>query len=245
MIRIGFDIGGTNIKAGLFDEDMKYLSRRISSFPKEYGYRSVVKTMHEVSADMLAENGMTKEEVGSVGIASAGWIDILNGIITRAYNLDFYDVPICEEVRRHFPDIPVSLVNDADAAALAELYIGALKGYNNAILLTIGTGIGCGIIINGKLFSGGLSHGTEAGHSVLCLGGLPCTCGGVGCIETLCSATWLVKKGQNLGYKDAKSVIDAARTAESDALKIYDDENLTELIYAYDREKNTWEAKFY
>ena len=223
MIRIGFDIGGTNIKAGLFNGDMNFLSKKSFTFQKESGYRNIIKTMYEISIEMLSENNLNKKDVCSIGVASAGEIDIAGGIIIRAHNLGFYNVPIQEEMSRYFPDIPISLINDADAAALAELKKGALQGYNNAILITIGTGIGGGIIIGGKLYRGGLSHGAEVGHVIVFSDGPLCTCGNRGCIETLCSATWLAKKGQPAGYADAKAVIDAAKNEEPVAIEIFNE----------------------
>jgi len=232
MTRIGFDVGGTNIKAGLFDNDMNYLSKKISSFPKALGYHNIIETMYETAMEMLTENNLSKDDVCSIGIASAGGIDIEGGIIIAAYNLDFKEVPIRDEMKSHFPGIPVKLINDADAAALAEFNKGAFRGYNNAILLTVGTGIGSGLIIGGKLFCGGLSHGTEAGHVTLALGGLHCTCGSTGCIETLCSATWLSKTGKPAGYADAKAVIDAAKRNEPAAVDIFNEyiENFSDAI---------------
>ena len=221
MKTIGFDVGGTNIKAGLFDGEMNFLSKKMSPFPKELGYQNIVKTMYDITAQMLAESGMAAECVDSVGIASAGEVDAVRGVIIRAHNLNFYDVPIRTEMEKYFPGVPVNLINDADAAALAELNKGAFRGYKNAILLTLGTGIGGGVIIDGKLFTGGLSHGVELGHVILSMDGPLCTCGNKGCIEALCSATWLKNKGQPAGYKDAKAVIDAAKNGEPAAVEIF------------------------
>ena len=232
MTRIGFDVGGTNIKAGLFDNDMNYLSKKISSFPKALGYHNIIETMYETAMEMLTENNLSKDDVCSIGIASAGGIDIEGGIIIAAYNLDFKEVPIRDEMKSHFPGIPVKLINDADAAALAELKKGALKGCRNSLLLTIGTGLGSGVIIDGKLYSGGLGNGTEVGHMLLSRDGPLCTCGKRGCIESFCAATWLVNAGRDLGYYGAKAVIDAAKNGEAAAIDVFNEyiENFSDAI---------------
>ena len=232
MISIGFDIGGTSIKAGLFDSDMNFLSKRSIAFNKELGYHNIIITMHGTAVEMLSENGLGTGDISSIGIASAGEIDQARGRIIRAYNLDFYDVPICEEMNSYFPGVPVNLINDADAAALAELHKGALAGYGSALLLTVGTGLGGGLIIDGKLYSGGLKNGTEVGHVLLSRDGPMCTCGKRGCIEAFCSATWLVNKGKPLGYLGAKAVIDAAKSGEPAAVDIFNEyiENFSDAI---------------
>ena len=232
MVRIGFDVGGTSIKAGILDEDMNLITKKIAPFPKKLGYHNIIKAMDETAEAMLTEIHLDKSRVASLGIASAGMVDMSRGAIIRAYNLDFYNVPIRDEIEEYFPGVPVCVINDANAAALAELKKGALRGYENAVLLTLGTGIGGGIILGGKLFNGGLEHGVELGHVTLSLGGLPCTCGNAGCVETLCSATWIISKGRPLGYTDAKSVLDSAREGEPAALEIFNEytENLSSAL---------------
>jgi len=223
MIRLGFDVGGTNIKAGLFDAEMNYLSKKISPFPKELGHHSIVGKMYEISRAMLGENGMTEKDVAAIGIASAGEIDPVDGVIVRAHNLDFYNVPMRTEMEKFYPGVLIKLINDAAAATLAEHGKGALLGCKNAILIALGTEIGGGMIIDGKLYRGGLSHGVELGHMTLSMEGPMCTCGNRGCIEAFCSATWLKNKGQPAGYTDAKAVIDAAKNNEPAAVKIFDE----------------------
>jgi predicted NBD/HSP70 family sugar kinase len=142
-------------------------------------------------------------------------------------------------MQSHFPVVPVYLANDANAAALAELHAGVFKEVKTAILLTLGTGIGGGIILNGRMFNGGMGNGVELGHMVLAQGGPICTCGTRGCLETLCTATWLVQQGRrsiidypkaliytqaggDLNKVTAKLVLDCAKAGDAIARGIFE-----------------------
>jgi glucokinase len=231
-IRIGFDVGGTNIKAGILDSDCNIISKKITPFPKELGSHNIINAMHETALQMISENNLNKADVSSLGIAIAGSVDVKNGVVIHAYNLDFHNVHITKEMSQYFPDIPVTLINDANAAAFAEFKAGALKGYNNAILLTLGTGIGGGVILNGRLFNGGLGNGVELGHVVLDMDGPLCTCGIKGCIEEFCTVRWFMRKGKPAGYTEVKEIIDAAKKGERAAVEIFDEfvENLSSAL---------------
>ena len=228
MILIGFDVGGTNIKAGILDEQRDPVARSEASFPKQLNYHNIINIMHDMAIKLLAENNFDKSSVESVGIASAGAVDVSEGVILHAYNLDFHGVPIKKEMEQFFPGVLVKLINDANAATLAEHRMGALKGYKNAVLMTLGTGVGGGAILDGKLFNGGMGHGVELGHMTLSLDGPMCTCGNKGCIETLCSATWIAKQGRG----DAKTVIDGAKKGDAASMEIFKEyiENLSSAI---------------
>ncbi|MCL1809442.1 MAG: ROK family protein [Clostridiales bacterium] len=225
MVRIGFDVGGTNIKAGILDGSMNIVAKSMTAFPKESDYSKVVRKMHETAEELLSECRLCKNDVSSLGIAVAGAVDVANGISIKACNLGFYDAPLKDEMKSYFPGIFVHVVNDAFAATLAEFKKGALKGCSNAMLLTIGTGIGGCVILDGKLFTGGMKHGFEPGHVTLALDGPLCTCGNKGCIETLCSATWIADKGK----ANAKTVIDRAKDGDTESMEIFDEyiENLS------------------
>src|SRR5690554_1568634 len=154
MVRIGFDVGGTKIALGAVNEENRIIARREVPFPTGKLYKEVAKAM----ADLVKE---FPYQIDSIGICIPGDIDYEKGIIIRAHNLQFYKVPFKDEIQDHFPNIPVYLENDANAAALAELKLGAFRNCNTAILLTLGTGVGGGIILDGKLFNGGMNHGVE------------------------------------------------------------------------------------
>jgi glucokinase len=239
MLRVGVDIGGTNIKIGIIEEeDGRIIDKREIPFTHQ-GYESVFAQIQREIREMLKEGGFTTGQVGSIGLAVPGSIDVSNGSITHAYNLDFHDVPAVEEMEKTFPETPIYLANDANAAALGELHCGVFKGYKTAVLLTIGTGVGGGVILGGKMFNGGQNHGVELGHMMLKYGGIRCSCGNYGCVESYCTATWLIQEGKKLmeegidslvctrgNWKpenvDAKLIIDAARDGDPHAQKIFD-----------------------
>lgn len=239
MIRVGVDIGGTNIKIGIIkDEDGRVLDKREIPFTHS-GYENVFIEIQREIRKMLKDNGINTGEIGSIGLAVPGSIEEAKGIINHAYNLDFHDVPAVLEMEKTFPETPIYLANDASAAAIGELNSGVFRGYRTAVLLTIGTGVGGGIICEGKSFNGGQNHGVELGHMMLKYGGLQCSCGNYGCVESYCTATWIAEEGKKLigekkdslvcqraeldpGKVDAKLVIDAARDGDAYALEIFE-----------------------
>lgn len=239
MVRIGVDIGGTNIKIGIIkEEDGSIINKKEFPFTHQ-GYESVFLEIQKEIREMLKEGGFSTGQVGSIGLAVPGSIDEKKGIINHAYNLDFHEVLAVMEMEKTFPETPIYLANDANAAALGELYCGVFKGCSTAVLLTIGTGVGGGIICQGKMFNGGQNHGVELGHMMLKYGGIRCTCGNYGCVESYCTATWLTEEGKKLMEEkkdslvctrgdwnpekvDAKLVIDAARDGDSYAMEIFE-----------------------
>ena len=230
--RIGYDVGGTNIKTGIVDEDFNLICKKTTAFSKEAGTIHTIKSMHQTVMEMIAENDLNAKDISAVGIAVPGSVDVQNGVVIHAYNLDFHNVRMTDEMSRYFPDVPVALINDANAATFAEFQAGALKGYDNAMLLTLGTGIGGGLILNGRLFNGGLGNGVEPGHVVLDMNGPLCTCGTRGCLEEFCTVRWLLQKGKPAGYTEVREIIDAAKKNEPDAVSIFDEyvENLSSAI---------------
>lgn len=236
MIYAGIDVGGTNIKAALVSGDAQILEKRIIPFPGG-GYKNVAGIVEDLIRRMLSQGGYTPEDAASIGLAVPGSIDPGGSRVIHAYNLDFHDAPLKREMERRFSGIPVALGNDADAAALAELYRGALRGCRTGVLLTLGTGVGGGVILNGRLFKGGMGHGVELGHMCLIHGGPVCTCGNRGCMETVCTASWLAEQGRRAARKDrggliaqragnnlervnGKTVFDCAKAGDKAALAI-------------------------
>ena len=198
-VHAGFDVGGTSVKAGLFSDETEkpfLLTKRSVPFPGA-DYRKLALCVKELTCDMLAEQGLTERELASVGAAVPGSLDRERSLVIDASNLGYHNAPIKQAISEFFPGVPVYLENDANAAALAELYAGAFRGAQTAVLLTLGTGVGGGIILNGRLFDGGMGHGIELGHMCLIHGGALCSCGNRGCIETVCAATWLSAQGRN------------------------------------------------
>ncbi len=238
MYRIGIDIGGTSIKFGLVDETLNIVARSAIPF-RPIGGEGVAASMAQAIRQLLSGQGLTEQDIGSIGFVVPGSIDPTGSMVLDAYNLDFHHVPMKALMQAQFPNIPVFMANDADGAALAELGRGAFVGCQTAVLLTLGTGVGGGIILGGKLFSGGMRHGVELGHMVLERGGYPCTCGEQGCLEALCSATALIRFGieaaqehpscliakKSQGHPDridAKLVMDCAKEGDPAAIGVFE-----------------------
>ena len=238
MYQIGVDIGGTNIKVGLVNETMELVQTCSVRFPHD-GARSVVKTIEEAVDFLLRQQAIARKDVESVGIVVPGSIDQKGERVIDAYNLGFHDVPLKALAQEAFGEIPVYLANDANGAALAELYAGAFRGCKTAVLFTLGTGLGGGIILNGKMFNGGMNHGVELGHAYLVDGGEPCTCGNHGCMEAYCAASALARDGKRAMEQhpesliaaraggspenvDAKLVIDCAKEGDEAAKAVFD-----------------------
>ena len=238
MLQVGFDIGGTNIAVGAVDENHRIVARRDVRFPTGEPYADTVVLMADLVRELAAELNIDCNAFQSIGIAVPGSIDRSRTQLLHAYNLQYHNVPLRACVRTHFPNIPVFLANDADAAALAELHAGAFYGKQTAVLITLGTGIGGGLILGGRMFYGGMGNGVELGHMVLQQGGTLCTCGTRGCIETLCTAIWLQQQGRravidyptamlytetggDINRVTAKLVIDCAKAGDAIARDIF------------------------
>ena len=143
--------------------------------------------------EAVKKAGITLQDCVSVGIGSPGYCRAAEGLVVYANNLGWKNVPLCDELRQEL-GVPVRLSNDANCAALGEVFAGAAKGAKSAIMITLGTGVGGGVILNGKIYEGDIGPGTEMGHTTLILGGEPCTCGQRGCLEAYASATGLLRQ---------------------------------------------------
>lgn len=216
MSTIGFDIGGTNIAAGLVDDDCHLIRKQSLPFPADKDFSKVLSVCSELVAYL--ESG-APDPIDRIGVAVPGSIDVTNSIVLNAYNLGFDHTPLKAALESVLQK-RVFLINDADAAILAEHRIGSLKGCATAAMITLGTGLGGGLIMNSKLYRGGRGHGTEPGHVILHSGGRLCTCGNKGCGEAYCSATRLAKDGKQYGWKTPKEVIDAAKAGDPNAVPI-------------------------
>ncbi len=238
MYQIGVDIGGTNIKIGLVDDQLNIVRRSSIPFPHLDG--AAVAAQIAAECRRLTEaQGCGMEAVDSVGVIVPGSIDPTGAVVLNAYNLGFHNVPLRAQLQEAFGGTPVFLANDADGAGLAELGRGAFVGCQTAVLFTLGTGVGGGLILGGKMFSGGKKQGVELGHMPLVAGGEACTCGNKGCIEAYCSATAIARDGIRameahpdslLAARaggdpkavDAKLVIDCAKEGDPTAKAVFD-----------------------
>lgn len=186
---IGIDIGGTNLKAGLVDEDGRLLATAKAPVhwvsPEDF-----VKTLAILSKEAALKADVSKEEICAVGMGVPGGVDTKAGKVLYTCNIPLSDLPVAELFRREL-DVPVYLENDANCAALGEYYAGAGKGCESLIVITLGTGIGGGIILNGRILHGVNGAAGEVGHMVVEHNGVECPCGRRGCWEQYSSATAL------------------------------------------------------
>ena len=210
MYRIGIDLGGTNIAVGLVNEKYEIVAHHSVPTGATRPAEQVIADMGDAVDAVLSKAGVAVESCESIGIGSPGNCDSERGVVVRAYNLGWFDVPVCDMLHQRF-GIPVRLSNDANCAALAETVAGAAIGCENMVLITLGTGVGGGIIIDGKIYAGMRSAGAELGHMLLVLDGEQCTCGRRGCWETYASATALIRQARQAAAEHPDSLL--AQTA--------------------------------
>lgn len=199
----GIDLGGTFIKCGIVDETGKLLVKDKIPTKKERPYEAVAKDMANFALKLATQAGV---KLSAAGIGSPGSIDSKNGVVVYNNNLKWDDVPLSDEVRAVL-GVPVYVLNDANAAALGEQFCGAGNEYHDVIFVTLGTGLGGGIVIDGKLFEGNRSAGAEIGHAVIRMGGEKCTCGRKGCFEAYASATALIRQTKRAMEKHPESAL--------------------------------------
>lgn len=192
MYYIGIDLGGTNIAVGIVDENFKIVKKGSTPTLVNRDPELIIADMGKLCLELLAETGIGLEEVVCAGIAAPGSVNPRTGIIEYANNLPFLRFPIADTLRKYLPVRKVFLENDANAAALGEAVGGAAKGKRLSVMITLGTGVGGGVIIDGKIYSGFNYAGAELGHTVIEYNGRQCSCGRKGCFEAYASATALV-----------------------------------------------------
>ena len=204
--RIGVDLGGTNISVGLVDSENKIISRYSCKTSSERSYIEIITDICKACEEVvrLVDKNMINCEY--VGIGSPGIVDKSSGNVIYSCNLSWSNVPLTSIISEKL-GIPAYASNDANCAVLGEAVAGAAKGMTNVILITIGTGIGGGVIIDGKIFEGGKSGGTEIGHTSLVVDGEQCNCGRKGCFEVYASANALVRTALKTSSENKDSLL--------------------------------------
>ena len=220
---LGIDIGGTNTVVGLVDKEGNVLgtdSIKTQSLPVLEEY---VKTVSKMAKDLIAKNDVSIDDIVGLGIGAPN-ANYYTGNIEKAPNLPWKQdkVPLAEMFRKEL-NIPVTITNDANAAALGEKMYGVAKGMDNFIMITLGTGVGSGIVINGQLVYGHDGFAGELGHVIIERNGRLCGCGRRGCLETYCSATGIVRtaKERNTPFLTSKDIYDAAVKGDETAIDIF------------------------
>lgn len=238
MYNIGVDLGGTNIAAAIVSGMGEIVVKGSVPTLSDRGYEAIVADMAKLCKNLMGEANLTKEDIHSVGIGSPGIPDPVKGLIIYANNLKFKNAPIRSEFQKHL-DLPVYIENDANAAAFGEYESGAGKFYKNFVAVTLGTGVGAGIIVDGKIIGGSWNGGAEMGHMVIKAGGVQCTCGRKGCWECYSSATGLIREAKQAAFMntdselykmvegkldtmDAKIPFDAAQAGDVIAIDVID-----------------------
>ncbi len=190
---IGIDLGGMSAKAGLMDETGSLVATARCETNADDGAEGTADRLAALTETLCKQAGVQKEQVAAVGIGSPGVIDSARGNVVNWSNFHWKNVPLGRLVRER-AKLPVYVTNDANAAALGEAKYGSGKGYRDSVMITLGTGVGGGMVFGGKLFEGYRSAGGELGHTVLRRKGIRCTCGRRGCLECYASATALKRE---------------------------------------------------
>ena len=231
MVYVGIDLGGTNIAVGLVDEAGKILHKDSVPTLLERGPEPVIKDMANLSLKVVKDAGYTVDDVKAIGVGVPGLADPKTGVVIFCTNLRWHMVPL-REIMQKIIDKPIFIDNDATVA-------GVSAGIANSVFLTLGTGVGGGIVINHKIYSGAHGVGSELGHMTVQCEGRKCTCGSVGCWEQYSSATALIRQGREAveGHPEslilkkvngdaskieARTIIDAAREGDPIACQVYD-----------------------
>ena len=192
MYTIGVDLGGTNIKVGLCDAELNIIDKDSVPTGAQREAEEIVKDMAELTRKIIERNSLDIKDVEYFGIAAPGTANTATGVIEYTNNLPFKDFHIADIFKKYLPIERIYVANDANAAALGEAAAGSAKNEKNVIMITLGTGVGSGIIIDGKIFSGSVNFaGGEIGHTVIRMGGRLCSCGRRGCWEAYASASAL------------------------------------------------------
>lgn len=196
MYYIGVDIGGTGVQAGVVDENGQILFRKECPTDVLSGFEKIMEDINQLVRTMLEENGIQISKIKSIGFGVPSFIN-KKGQVT-CVNLGWKEEDFINTLKSKFPETNVYAENDATVAALAEAKAGSMKGCDVGVMYTLGTGVGGGIIINGKVFNGAHNMGSEIGHVILDTNYFDCNCGNNGCLETFCSATAIIKYAKKL-----------------------------------------------
>jgi len=235
---LGIDLGGTNIKAGIVTSSGQ-IFHKASMKTNLSSDVQICNDMAELSLMLLSEAGLSVSDIMAVGVGSPGTPDNQNGFLLYANNLPFSDTPMRSLIQKKLP-VPLYIGNDANCAALAEAQLGAAKGTDISVTITLGTGLGSGVVIHDRIYSGFNGAGCEFGHIVIIKDGQSCTCGRRGCFEAYASGTALVRMTKETAEKFpdsylAKLVQDSQKGSARHAFEAMrqGDEKAKELVEFY------------
>ena len=237
MVYIGIDVGGTGIKIGVVDEHGKILAQGETPTLVGRPYQDIIRDMANCMMQIMEEGGYAEADVAAIGVGIPGIADAKTGNVILCNNMDWHDVPLRTELQSYMHK-PVFIDNDATVAGFAESVCGISAGCHSSVFVTLGTGVGGGIVIGGRPWSGFHGVGSEIGHIPMDIGGEPCNCGNYGCLEKYCSATAIIRMGKQMVMQHpdslmyelcggdvskltAKMVFDAAKENDDVAMKVF------------------------
>jgi len=204
---LAIDLGGSKIVTALVSPDGEIMARDYTLTLPEEGTEAVIERMLAAIDSVTSKMNMSLSLFSNIAIAAAGAIDSEKGIVTASPNLPgWLDVPL-KEIMEKALGLKTFLINDASAAALGEHYFGAGRGISNLIYITVSTGIGGGIIIDGKLYLGVSGSAGEIGHMTIDINGPRCNCGNIGCLEVLASGKAVAREAQRLIARGSKTIM--------------------------------------
>ena len=238
MASIGIDLGGTNIAVGVVDNEYNIIGRAVTKTRAERPTDEIIADMAATARQAVENAGLTMADISAVGVAAPGSVNPVSGVIEYANNINFKQTPVGPELSRLL-GLPVTLGNDANLAAYGELIAGAGKEANTMIAVTLGTGVGGGIIIDRRIYTGFNYAGAELGHLVIVENGELCTCGTRGCWEAYASATALIRQtkaamqanpdskmwelcGGDIGNASGRTAFDAMRAGDEAGAQVVD-----------------------
>jgi len=203
---IGIDLGGTNIVSGVVNSNYQIISKAKKKTNLPRSSEEIIQDMYATVLEAAEKANLFLDQIKYIGIAIPGVVDSKNGVVPYSNNLQFYDVHISDRMHE-LTDLPVFIDNDANAAALGEFSVRKDQGINNLVAITLGTGVGSGAIVDGRLIRGFNSAASELGHTVIKFEGYPCTCGRKGCFEVYASATGLIRLTKEKMQKEKDSLM--------------------------------------
>ncbi|HEX5447332.1 MAG TPA: ROK family protein [Pirellulales bacterium] len=219
-LAIGIDIGGTKIAVASVDPSGRILTRESIATEAELGFERAVARMVETIERVLKQAGAAASELCGVGVGCAGPVNPLRGVINNPYTLPTWNECDIVAALGKSLGLPVFLENDADSAAIGEWYAGAARGAERIVMLTLGTGVGGGVVLDGQVYRGVQGEHPELGHIPIDPTGPECYCGTRGCLESIASGTALADAGAAFGYADSREVFAAAAAGDAGARAI-------------------------